>query len=150
RLGDDELAVFGEERIRLVVWERPVGLEEAAHRFDREPLQNGRKHRAAHAVRRVDDDAQRLDRRDIDEREDSLDVGRPDVVVVDVSWGQTSGPVRRGQGAVADLEQPGLAAHGQRTGSDNLHAGVLLRVVGGGYGGTAGQPALADSGNGHL
>ncbi len=32
-LPDDELAVLGQQRVRLVVRERPVGLEEAAHRL---------------------------------------------------------------------------------------------------------------------
>src|SRR5262249_28960267 len=150
RLGDDELAVLGKERIRLVVRKRPVGLEEAAHRFDRQTLQDRRKHRAGHPVRGIDDDAQRLDRLHVDEREDLLDVCRPDVVVVDMSGGQTLGPARSGRRAVSDLEQAGLAAHGQGAGPDDLDAGVLLRVVGRSHGCAAVQPKLADGEVDHL
>ena len=138
-LADDELAVLGQERVRLVVRERPVRLEEAAHRLDRQSLQDRRQHCTRHPVRRVDDDAQRLDRIDLDEREHLLHVGRPDVVVVDMSGGRTPGPVRNGHRTVADLEQPRLAAYGQRAGPDDLHAGVLLRVVGRGHGRAAVQ-----------
>ncbi len=57
---DDELAVLGQQRIRLVVRERTVGLEVAAHDLDlRQPLEHRRQHRAGHPVRRVDDDPQR-------------------------------------------------------------------------------------------
>src|SRR6266508_3516593 len=39
-LADDELAVLGEKRVRLVVRKRPVWLEEAAQRVDREAPQS--------------------------------------------------------------------------------------------------------------
>src|SRR5262249_61105739 len=38
RLADDELPVLGQERVRLVIRERAVGLEVAADGFDRKPL----------------------------------------------------------------------------------------------------------------
>ena len=77
RLGDDELAVLGQQRVRLVVREGAVGLEVAAHDLElRQVLEHGREHRAGHPVRRVDHDLQRLDRLDVDEREHALDVLR--------------------------------------------------------------------------
>ena len=69
-LRDDELAVLREERVRLVVRERPVGLEVAAHGVDRQPVEDGREHRAGHPVRRVDHDPERAHRLDVDEGED--------------------------------------------------------------------------------
>ena len=81
-LRDDELAVLGQERIRLVVRERPVGLEVAADDVEhRQPVEHRRQHRARHAVRRVDHDAQRLQRRDVDEREHAVDEPIPDVLL---------------------------------------------------------------------
>ncbi len=82
-LADDELAVLGQERVRLVVREGSVRLEVAADGVDRQPLEDGREHRAAHPVRGVDDDPERLDLLDVDEREDAVDVRRPDVVLAD-------------------------------------------------------------------
>ncbi len=53
-LGDDELAVLLEQRVRLVVGEAAVRLEEAAHGLDRQTLEDRREHRTGHPVRRVD------------------------------------------------------------------------------------------------
>ena len=62
-LRDDELAVLGKERVGLVIRKGPVRVEVAAHDLELgKVLENGRKHHACHPVRRVDDDAQRLDR----------------------------------------------------------------------------------------
>src|SRR5213596_3504657 len=49
----------------------------------RQACEHGWEHRARHAVRRVDDDAQRPDRVDVDEREHAVDPRRPDVVRLD-------------------------------------------------------------------
>ena len=81
RLADDELAVLGQQRVRLVVREAPVRLEVARDGVDRQPLEHRRQHRAGHPVRGVDDDAQRPDRLEVDEREHALDVRRPDVLL---------------------------------------------------------------------
>ena len=62
-LADDELAVLGKKRVRLVVGERAVRLEETAHRVHGQTLEDGRQHRARHTVSGVDDDPKRLDRR---------------------------------------------------------------------------------------
>ena len=57
RLAHDELAVLGQERVRLVVREGAVGLEVAAHDLDLgQPLEHAREHHAGHAVRRVGHD----------------------------------------------------------------------------------------------
>ena len=74
RLPDDELAVLRQQRVRLVVRERPVRLEVAAHDVEhRQPLEHRRQHRARHAVRRVDHDPQRPQRIDVDERQHAVD-----------------------------------------------------------------------------
>ena len=80
RLRDDERAVLLEQRVRLVIRERAVGVEVAADDLDlRQPLEHRRQHRPGHPVRRVDDDPQRRDRVDVDEREHLVDEARPDV-----------------------------------------------------------------------
>ena len=63
RLLDDERAVLGQQRVRLVVRERPVRLEVALDDVElRQPLEHRREHRPGHSVGRVDDDAERPDR----------------------------------------------------------------------------------------
>ena len=84
-LADHELAVLGQQRVRLVVREAPVELEEVRDGVDRQPLENGRQHRARHPVRRVDHDAERLDRGGVDEGQDLLDVARKDIFLPDLS-----------------------------------------------------------------
>src|SRR5919197_995121 len=54
RLADDELPVLREERVRLVVRKGAVGLEEAPHRVDRQPVEDRRGHRARPFLRRRD------------------------------------------------------------------------------------------------
>jgi hypothetical protein len=61
--------------------------EVIAHGVEGEPLQDRRQHHAGHPVPRVDDDAERLDRVLVDEGQDLLDIGRPDVGFVDVAGG---------------------------------------------------------------
>ena len=56
-LADDELAVLGQQRVRLVVRERAVGLEVAANGVDGKSFEHRRQHRSGHPVRRVDHDA---------------------------------------------------------------------------------------------
>src|SRR5207249_1072331 len=80
RLRHDELAVLGQQRVRLVVRKRSVGLEEATNGVDRQSFQHAWQHHTGHAVRGVDHHPQRLDRLDLDEREHPLDPGGPDVV----------------------------------------------------------------------
>ena len=79
RLPHDELTVLRQQRVRLVVREASVRLEEARDGFDRQALEHRRQHRARHPVRGVDHDAERLDRLDVDERQHALDERRPDV-----------------------------------------------------------------------
>ena len=101
-LRDDELAVLGQERVRLVVREGPSGSKKQRTASIRQPLEHGRQHRAGHPVRRVDHDVQRLDRGDVDEREDVLDERGPDVVALGRSRRLSPGTAGSGQGAVAD------------------------------------------------
>ena len=51
---------------------------------------------------------------------------------------------------VADVEEPGVAADGQRAAAHDLHARVLLRVVRGGDHDPAVEPELADGEVEHL
>ena len=112
-----------------MVGEGSVRLEVTGHRFDRQPRQHRRQHRARHPVRGVDHDAQRVDRLDVHEREHSLDEGRIDIFQTHLSQGLSLGRGRKGQGPVAHLQEPRLAADGQRAAPDDLHARVLLRIV---------------------
>ena len=72
----DVLPVLLDQRIRLVVRERPVDLEaEPRHRAG-EPIEQQRRHQAGHAAAGVEHDLERLDDRWIDERHHLLDVAR--------------------------------------------------------------------------
>ena len=146
---DDELPVLGQQRVRLVVREGAVRLEVAAHRLDRQALEHRRQHRAGHAVGGVDDDPQRRDRGHVDEGEHLVDERRVDVLVGHGAPALGRRPLVH-EGTVADLEQPGLAADGQRALADDLHPRVLLGVVRGGHGDAAVQAARADREVEHL
>ena len=101
----DEGAVLREERVRLVVRKRAVRLEVAARDLElRQALEHGRKHRAGHPVRRVDDDSQRPDRVHVDEREHLVDEARPHVLLADLAAARDG--AEAGRGAGADLVQP--------------------------------------------
>ncbi len=80
-LRDHELAVLGEQRVRLVVRERPVRLEVVGDGIDGDPFQDRREHHAGHPVGRVDDDALPLDRAEVDEGQDLVHEGRKDVLL---------------------------------------------------------------------
>jgi hypothetical protein len=81
-LANDELAILGEKRVRLVVREAPVRVEVTAHDVElRQLLEYRREHRAGHPVRGVDDHSERPDRLHVDEREHLGDEARPDVLL---------------------------------------------------------------------
>ena len=151
RLRDDELAVLGQERVRLVVREASVRVEVAADGLDGQAVEDRREHRAGHAVRGVDDDAQRSDRVHVDKGENAFDESGVDVCLL---HGAALGGRRRLAGvvlgAVADLQEPGVAAHGERPAADDLHPRVLLRVVRRGDRDAAVEPVLADREVDHL
>ena len=143
-LADDELAVLGEKRVRLVVREGAVRLEEAAHRVHGQALEDGGQHRARHAVSGVDDDAKRLDLTDVDEGEDTLDESGVDVHAL---GGRVADELRALDllGPVAHVEEARIAADGEGAAPDDLHPRVLLRVVRGGDHDAAVEVELADS-----
>ncbi len=125
----DELAVLREQRVRLVVRERPVGLEVATHDLHLgQALQHRREHHARHPVCRVDDDPERSDRLGVDEAEDPLDEVVPDV-------DRRDGPARgriaplAAHRPVADLDEPGLAPDRKRPAPHDLHPRVAGGVV---------------------
>ena len=128
----------------------PVGLEEAAGGVDRQPLEHRRQHRAGHAVCRVDDDPEGLDRLDVHEGEHLLHIGGPDVVRLDAAAGARLRAARDLQGAVSDIEQARCSADRQRAAADDLHAGVVLRIVGGGNGDATVELQIADREIEHL
>jgi hypothetical protein len=132
-LGDHELSVLGQERVRLVVRERPVRLEEVGDGVDGDPLEDGREHDACHAVRRVDHDPSLLDRLEVDEGQHLVNEGRKDVICSDLSEGLSLVNRRRGESSVTDVQQARVAAHRQRAAAHDLHPGVLLRIVRRGY-----------------
>src|SRR4051794_28035143 len=145
----DELAVLRQERVRLVVRERPVGLEVAANRVDLgQPLEHPRQHRAGHPVRGVDHDAHGGDLVGLDEREHAVDEPVPDVLGRDRASRRLAPGAR--DGAVADVEEPRLAPHGQRPAADDLHPGVVARIVRGGHHHAAVEAELADREVDHL
>ncbi len=82
--------------------------------------------------------------RHVHEGQDALDIGRPDVVLLDLSEGLSLGHVPKRHGLVADVQQSRVPADGQGPPADDLHPGVLLRVVGGRDGDTAVQLEVAD------
>src|SRR5882724_2361125 len=126
---DDELTVFGEQWVRLVVREGRVRLEEVRHRIDRQALENWRQHDSAHTVRSVDHDAERLHGVDVDEGQDGIDPARPDVLLSDMSGGLTLGHVLEDQSPCADVQQTRVTPDGKRAAAHDLQAGVVLWVV---------------------
>ena len=148
-LADHELAVLGQERVRLVVRERAVGLEEVRDGVDRDPLEDRREHDAAHPVRRVDHDPLPLDRLEVDERQHLVHEGRKDILLLDMSRG-LSRACRRGQGSVADVQQARVAADRQRAAAHDLHPRVLLRIVRRGHLDAAVEPEVTDREVEHL
>ena len=125
----DELTVLGKQRVRLVVRERPVRLEVAAHDLDlRQPLEHPRQHHSGHPVRGVDDDPERRDCIDVDEAEHPLDEVVPHVDRLDRPSRRRVPPLAAHR-PVADLDEPGLAPDRQRPAPHDLHPGVGGRVV---------------------
>jgi hypothetical protein len=105
RPGDDELAVLGQQRVRLVVRKRPVGIEVAADDVDLgQSLEHGREHHARHPVRRIRDHAQRANLLRVDERQHPVDEPSPDVLRFDRAGGDV--PPLAAHRAIADLQQP--------------------------------------------
>ena len=132
-LGDDALddvgAVFFDERVGLVVGEGPVHLHAHRDHLAGQPLEQLRRHQAAHAVAGVEHALERLDRGLVDEREHVLDVGGHDVPARPASRRRRRRRQRAVLDHVADVAQPGVAAERQRLGAHHLDAVVLRRVV---------------------
>ena len=146
---DDEPAVLLEQRVRLVVRERAVGLEVAALGLDRQAAEDRLDHRAGHAVGAVDHDVQRRDRRDVDDDEAAC---RRSPAARRAGRARRAGPACEvpGQRAVAHLVEPPVAAHGQTAAPHHLHAVVLLRIVRRGDDQAAVVAVLADGVIEHL
>src|SRR5438270_253725 len=58
--------------------------------------------------------------------------------------------VTKSPGAVSDIEQARCSADRQRAAADDLHAGVVLRIVGGGNGDATVELQIADREIEHL
>ena len=132
-----------------MVREAAVGLEVARDDVElRKALENRGKHRSGHPVCRIDHDSQRSHRLDVDEREDLVDEGRPDVHLQDLS--APIDPSELSECALPHLVQPGVAADRQSAAAHDLHPGVVLRVVGGGDADASVELELADGEVEHL
>ena len=103
-LVDDERAVLGQQRVRLVVGELAVGLPVGAHELEAvEPLEHGADHRAGHAVAAVEHDLQRPHRARVDELQRRvLELG----VDVDVLGGAAAGRLAAGRPRAARRMSP--------------------------------------------
>lgn len=118
-----------------MVGERAVEFEVHRYEVDGQAREDGGNGVAAHAVARVDDDLQRPDGRQVDQGQQ---VGR--VVGERVALGDGAGDGDRLRGARfgplldqgADLQEPGVLAHGCGARPAELDAVVLRRVVRGG------------------
>ena len=148
-LRDDELPVLRQERVRLVVREGAVGLEVAAHGVDSA---------AARAPAAASCPPSRWRRRSTT-RSGRIAAGSTNESTRSTKPGQMSSSrtsprrvarAEPAQRAVADVQQPRLAADRQRAAPDDLHARVLLRVVRGGDADAAVEPELADREVDHL
>ncbi len=119
-----------------MVREVAVRLEVAANGLDlRKSLEHGLEHAPAHAVGRVDHDAERLDGARIDEREDTLEERGPDVLFLDAALAGDFAEAL--QSAVANFRESRVASNGQGASAHDLETGVLLGVVRGGAGDAA-------------
>ncbi len=146
---DDELAVLGEERVRLVVGKGPVRLEEAADDVElRDALEDGRQHHRGHAVRGVDHDPQRADLGDVDEGQHLVHEPEPDVLLADRA--ALLDGAEAGLRAGADLLEAGVASDRERAAAHDLHPRVAARVVRRGDADPAVERELADREVDHL
>ena len=90
-------------------------------------LEDGREHGSCHPVRGVDDDAERSNRVDVDERKHLGDEAGPHVLAAYRSSALDLPEARFGSSS--DLRESGVASDRERAATDDLHPGVLLRVV---------------------
>ena len=146
---DDELAVLGQQRVRLVVGELAVGDPVGLDRVEAEAVEQRADHRPGHPVAAVDDHPQRLDRARVDERERVLAELLVDVDGLDA--GRRPAPRARPSAIIAWMSpipaSPESASAPSRT---QLHPGVGLRVVRGGDHRPAVELARADEEIEHL
>ena len=134
-LADHELAVLGEERVRLVVREVAVWLEVVRDRVDRDPFEHGRQHHPGHPVRRVDHHAPLLDRIEVDEGQHLVHEGRKDILLPDLSRDLVPGPwpkgTRPGRGCPEGPSRlPRAARLGARSSSRCTPSGCATRSPG--------------------
>ena len=125
----DVAAVLLEQRVRLVMRERPVDVETELCRLARELIEQQRRDESGHSAARIEHDGERCDDGRVDERHHLLDVLEDDVA-------RRHGSRRRGgprqrvvDDHVADLAEPLIAAQRQRAAPHHLDAVVLLRIV---------------------
>ena len=135
-LGDDELAVLGQQRVGLVVGELAVGLPVGLDQLERQRAQDRADHRAGHAVAAVEHDLQRLDRGRVDvSSARALEV----LVDVDLLGGAAAGRVAE---AVLDVRADLAAARGRRTARPSRARPSSRRCTPSGCGGGAHQAAV--------
>ena len=142
-------AVLLEQRVRLVVRERAVGIEVAALGLERQAVEDRLHHRPRHAVGAVEHDLERRDRARVDDREAALREALQHVALPELP-GRLGRPELARERAVAHLLDAAVAAQRQRRAAHDLHAVVLLRVVRGGDDQPALVAVLADGVIEHL
>ena len=149
-LSHDELAVLGQQRVRLVVGEVAVRRPVMRHEVEPEALQQRTDHRPGHPVAAVDDDLQRLDRARVHERERDLVEGVVEVDLLDRARARGRRVRDPALDQPADVLDALVARQRERALAHELRAGVRLRVVRGGAHQAAVELARADEPVEHL
>ena len=144
---DDELAVLGQQRVRLVVGELAVGVPVGLDQVEAEPLEQRPGHRARHAVAAVDDHLQRLTLAGSIERERVAAGSRRRRRSPRPTRRRAASPRSPSRTRSRISPMPGIAGERQRALADELDPGVGLRVVRGGDHRPAVEPASSRRGN---
>ena len=147
-LAHDELAVLGQQRVRLVVGEMPVGLPVRLDEIKSQIPQRWPDHGPGHPVAAVDDHSHGPHRRRIDELERGLLELLVQLHVLDRAAARCA--VESGFELGPDLADPGVARQRNRAVPDQLRAGVALGVVRGRAHQAAVEPPRTDQVIEHL
>ena len=126
-LAHDELAILGQERVRLMVGKAAVGLPVGLDQVEPEAAQQRPDHRSCHPVAAVDDHAHRLDRAGLDESERGLLELLVELDVLDRAAARSV--IEAGFDPRAHIADPRVTRQRDRTVPDELRAGVALGIV---------------------
>ena len=129
---------------------RPVGLEEAGHGVDRQPVKDGGSITPAIPFAASITTRSGLIASDVDERQDPVGEAGRHVALARPVPGLSRTSSKWASARSRIVEQARVAADGQRAAADDLHARVLLRVVRGGDHDPAVEVEVADGEIEHL